>query len=297
MNKKLTVFTPTYNRAHLLPRLYNSLCRQTSMNFCWLVVDDGSTDNTAELIESWQQEASIDIRYFYKENGGMHTGHNLAYSKVETELNVCIDSDDYMPDRAVEMILEKWQNVEDKTKIAGIIGLDADENGKLIGTGIPADLRQGYINDLYMKHGVKGDKKLIIRTDVVRQYPAYPEYKGEKLVPLGILYMMIGKDYDFIYSNEIYCIVEYQAEGSSHTIFKQYAQSSRGFAYARKIKLKYSKNFTEIIKNCIHLGSLGITTKNLTLILHNNPYKLFTLLLLPAGALLNIFVRFKNAFK
>ena len=297
MIKKLTVFTPTFNRAHLLPRLYDSLCRQTSKEFCWLVVDDGSSDDTQNLIGKWQNEAIIQIQYFYKENGGMHTGHNLAYSKIETELNVCIDSDDYMPERAVEMILKKWQNVEDKNEIAGIIGLDADENGKLIGTGIPSDLRQGSITDLYLKHGVKGDKKLVIRTDVVRRYPSYPEYKGEKLVPLGILYMMIGKDYDFIYSNEIYCIVEYQAEGSSHTIFKQYAQSPRGFAYARKIKLKYSTSGNEIIKNCVHLIGAGLTSKSLKVIFSNNPYKILTITLLPVGLLFKLFLIFKNLKK
>lgn len=292
MIKKLTVFTPTFNRAHLLPRLYDSLCRQTSKDFCWLVVDDGSSDDTQNLIGKWQNEAIIKIQYFYKENGGMHTAHNLAYSKIETELNVCIDSDDYMPERAVEMILTKWQNVEDKTKIAGIIGLDADENGKLIGTGIPSDLRQGSITDLYLKHGVKGDKKLVIRTDVVRRYPSYPEYKGEKLVPLGILYMMIGKDYDFIYSNEIYCIVEYQPGGSSHTIFKQYAQSPRGFAYARNIGKKYTSNFLKNLIQSTHLGSSAIFLNDYSLIF-KGPKVYQNILTFPFAIVFNLYIKRK----
>lgn len=297
MMKKLTVFTPTFNRAHLLPRLYDSLCRQTSKEFCWLIVDDGSSDDTEDLIEKWQNESIIQIQYFYKENGGMHTGHNFAYSKIETELNVCIDSDDFMPDNAVELILKKWDNIPNKTHIAGIIGLDADDKGRIIGTAIPDHISKGNLDDLYKKYRVKGDKKLILRTDVVRSYPPYPQYFQERLVPLGILYLQIGRDYNFIYSNEVYCIVEYQEEGSSKTILRQYEQSPRGFAYARKIKLEYSRSFTEIIKNCIHLGSLGITTKNITVVLRNNPYKLLTVLLLPAGVLLNIFVSLKNSFK
>ena len=100
----LTVFTPTYNRAHTLPRLYNSLCNQTCRDFEWLVIDDGSTDDSKDLVLRWKKEAVIPIQYIYKENGGLYTGYNTAYLNIETELNVCIDSDDAMPKDAVEKI-------------------------------------------------------------------------------------------------------------------------------------------------------------------------------------------------
>lgn len=290
--KRLTVFTPSYNRAGLLPRLYKSLCRQTSKEFLWLIVDDGSTDETKELVEKWQNENRIEIQYVYKENGGMHTGHNTAYSMIETELNVCIDSDDRMPDNAIENILKEWNSVADKLKIAGIIGLDADKNGELIGTEIPKDLKYGNLSDLYHKHKVKGDKKLVIRTDIVKNYPPYPEYLGEKLVPLDTLYLLIGRDYDFIYSNEIYCIVEYQPDGSSNTIFKQYIQSARGFAYSRKIQIKYEPGIINRFKNYIHLVSSAIFAKDIELAFKNvNP--LMTLLAFPFGIVLNIYIRSK----
>lgn len=290
--KRLTVFTPSYNRAGLLPRLYKSLCRQTSKEFLWLIVDDGSTDETKELVEKWQNENRIEIQYVYKENGGMHTGHNTAYSMIETELNVCIDSDDRMPDNAIENILKEWNSVADKLKIAGIIGLDADKNGELIGTEIPTDLKYGNLSDLYHKHKVKGDKKLVIRTDIVKNYPPYPEYLGEKLVPLDTLYLLIGRDYDFIYSNEIYCIVEYQPDGSSNTIFKQYIQSARGFAYSRKIQIKYEPGIINRFKNYIHLVSSAIFAKDIELAFKNvNP--LMTLLAFPFGIVLNIYIRSK----
>src|SRR5690606_31973356 len=146
------------------------------------------------------------------ETGGMHTGHTAAYRLIKPELSVCIDSDDYMPDDAIEKIMKEWHNIADKSNIAGIIGLDAARNGEMIGTHIPENLTKGYLMDLYNKHKAKGDKQLVLRTDIVREYLDYPEYEGEKLVPLGVLYMMMGRDYDFIYSNEVYCIVEYQAE-------------------------------------------------------------------------------------
>lgn len=290
--KSLTVFTPTYNRAHLLPRLYESLCRQTQGGFIWLVIDDGSTDNTKELIEKWKLENKIQIQYHYKENGGMHTGHNAAYRLIQTELNVCIDSDDYMPDDAIEKILNAWNAIQDKSKIAGIIGLDADKNGKIIGTKIPKQLTKGSLHDLYHKYKVKGDKKVVLRTDIIRKYPDYPEFAGEKLVPLGILYLMIGQDYDFVYENEVYCIVEYQEQGSSASILKQYRQSPKGFAYSRKIQIKYLKSLKEQIKNYVHLISSSWFANDPALAFRDvNPIK--TTILYPIGILFHIYLRFK----
>ena len=122
MKKILTIFTPAYNRAHTLPRTYESLRRQDCKDFVWLIIDDGSTDNTAELVKKWMQEDNgFEIRYVYKENGGMHTAHNKAYENIDTELNVCIDSDDELADGAVKCILEKWAQA-DKNKCAGLVG-------------------------------------------------------------------------------------------------------------------------------------------------------------------------------
>lgn len=95
--KKITVFTPTYNRAYTLSKCYKSLKQQTCKDFVWLIIDDGSTDNTQELVEEWITENEIEIQYHYQKNQGMHGAHNTAYELIETELNVCIDSDDYMP--------------------------------------------------------------------------------------------------------------------------------------------------------------------------------------------------------
>ena len=112
----LTVFTPTYNRAYVLKQCYDSLCRQTCKDFVWLIVDDGSSDNTKEIVEKWMaNDNGFEIRYVYKQNGGMHTGHNKAYELIDTELNVCIDSDDFMPDDAVELIVNFWEENRDSS--------------------------------------------------------------------------------------------------------------------------------------------------------------------------------------
>ena len=149
----LTIFTPAYNRAHTLPRTYESLCCQNCKDFVWLIVDDGSTDNTAELVRDWQScDCGFEIRYIYKENGGMHTAHNVAYANIHTELNTCIDSDDMLADSAVEKILCKWDEVKGKG-YAGIVGLDADFDGKIIGKGFPDGLSETTISGYYAAGG------------------------------------------------------------------------------------------------------------------------------------------------
>jgi glycosyltransferase involved in cell wall biosynthesis len=107
--KLLTVFTPTFNRAYCLEKCYKSLVNQTCYEFVWLIIDDGSTDQTKVLVEKWKKEEKVEINYIWQENQGMHGAHNTAYEQIDTELNVCIDSDDYMPEDAVEKIITFWE--------------------------------------------------------------------------------------------------------------------------------------------------------------------------------------------
>ena len=141
----LSIFTPAYNRAHTIVRTYESLCRQTCKDFEWLVVDDGSTDNTHELVDQWIAEGKISIRYIYQDNQGMHGAHNTALRNITSELNVCIDSDDWMPDNAVEIILKFWREVR-SDRLAGIIGLDVDAKGNVIGMDFPKDVSESTLS-------------------------------------------------------------------------------------------------------------------------------------------------------
>lgn len=287
---EITVFTPTYNRAFCLGRLYQSLASQTRKDFLWLIIDDGSADNTKQLVDSWISEDKIRIKYLYKQNGGMHTAHNAAYREIDTELNVCIDSDDQMPADAIEKILKKWRQVKHE-KVAGIVGLDADLNGNIIGTKIPENVKFSTMTDLYSKYHVTGDKKLVLRTSVVREFPAYPEFKGERLVPLGTLYRMIDSKYQLACTNDVYCIVEYLAEGSSNNIMRQYRKSPNGFLYSRLVELKYSSGFKYKFTRAMHLVSSGIFAKRG--IFKDNPAPVITLLASPFGVLLNLYIRWK----
>lgn len=139
--KKLTVFTPTYNRAYCLQGCYESLKQQTCKDFIWLIIDDGSDDSTKELVNSWISEDCISIRYYWQVNQGMHGAHNTAYELIDTELNVCIDSDDSMPSDAVEKIISFWdENGSDQ--VSGIIALDLYKDGTLIGSKLPLNLKR-----------------------------------------------------------------------------------------------------------------------------------------------------------
>ena len=242
-NPLLTVFTPLYNRRETLKRTYNSLCRQTSKNFLWLIIDDGSTDGVFEDIQSWQQaDNGFEIRYIYKENGGMHTSHNTAYENIDTELNTCIDSDDYMPDNAVELIEKCWNDNRDKG-FAGIIGLDfADNTKRVIGKELPTDKNSITLTGYYACGGV-GDKKLVYRTDIIKNTPPYPVFDGEKYVSLSTKYTIIDQDYELVILNENLCFVEYQLDGSSTNMFRQYTRNPKGFTWFRKFQMGYCRSY------------------------------------------------------
>lgn len=292
MTEKLTIFTPTFNRAHTLPRAFEALKKQSDKRFVWLIVDDGSTDNTREVVEDFQKEdCGFKIEYVHKENGGMHTAHNLAYKLIKTELNTCIDSDDTIGDEAVGKILDFWEK-NGSDEFAGIVGFDTDFEGNVIGSRFPEDLKKTTLG-AYYKNGGSGDKKLVYRTDVVKKYPPYPEYEGEKLVPLGSLYTLIDEDYELLVLDEALCRVEYQPDGSGASIFRQYRQSPRGFMYARIIRMKYAASFKGKASGAIHYISSCIFAREKHF-LKKSPKKLLTVLMIPFGVLLNIYIRIKN---
>ncbi len=289
--KSITVFTPTFNRAFCLGQLYESLVRQTNQDFIWLIVDDGSTDNTQSLVDSWIKEQKIEIRYIHQENQGMHGAHNTAYAAIDTELNVCIDSDDYMPDDAIALILRRWQDPETKNT-AGLIGLDAFKDGSIIGDRIPEKIQRSTPRELYQKHQITGDKKLVIKTSVVHEFPPYPVYPGEKLVPLGVLYLMIGQKYQWACTNDVYCIVEYLPEGSSRNIVRQYQKSPKGFGYSRLIEMQYSQSFVYTFTRTMHYISSCLFQRKFDFF-SQNPKKIITFMALPFGLFFHFYLLYK----
>lgn len=291
-NTILTIFTPAYNRAHTLPRTYESLCKQNCKDFVWLIVDDGSKDNTADLVKQWQEvDNGFEIRYIYKENGGMHTAHNVAYANISTELNTCIDSDDKLADGAVEKILTKWEEVKDYG-YAGIIAIDADFDGNIIGKGFAEDMKDTTVIGYYANGG-SGDKKLIYRTDVIKQYPEYPTFEGEKYVALSYKYRLIDQSYKMAVLNDIVCNVEYQADGHGNNMWKEYIRSPKGFAFWRKICMQYPYSTKRLVVDCIHYVSSSLVAGNKKFIAES-PRKLLTVICYIPGLVLSKVVKNKQ---
>lgn len=289
MNKPfLTVFTPAYNRAYTLPRTYESMKQQKNTDFIWLIVDDGSTDNTAELVKQWQaEENGFEIQYIYKENGGMHTAHNTAYQLIDTELNTCVDSDDALAPDAVQIIFDAWQQVKDQG-YAGLLGLDAEFDGKVIGKGFPKGLTDTTLYGYYYRGG-HGDKKLILRTDVVRQYPPYPTFEGERFVPLGSMYAMIDKDYKLSVLDEVVCLVEYMPDGSTRNIVRQYYRNPNGFRYSRLVHLRHGLPVKRMLIIYVHYAAESILAGKP--IVKDAPNKILGLLSIPFGLALSVYIK------
>lgn len=279
----LTIFTPTYNRAHTLPRVYDSLCRQTCKDFRWLVIDDGSTDDTENLIKDYINHNRFRIDYIKKENGGLYTGYNTAYANIETELNVCIDSDDFMPDDAVEIISNTWKK-QGSEKYAGIIGLDFLLNGEPISGYFQSDLKEVYLFDLKTKRIHTGDSKQVMRTDLMKSVAPQIGFPGEK--DFNPYYMLIkaADSLPMIIINRNLCFVEYQESDSmSRNIYRQYIRSPKSFAKTRELEMGLSRStFKHKVRSAIHYVAECRLARQ-TAFSHRNPCRLLTLALYPVG--------------
>lgn len=289
MSKRITVFTPAYNRADLLPNLYESLLRQSSRDFTWLVIDDGSTDNTRQVVAKWIREEKIDIQYVYKENGGLHTGYNKAIECMDTELSICIDSDDYLTDDCIEMVLKFWD--EHKAEdIAGFIGLDIRPDGSTIG-GLLPDMKT--VDPLWLTELDAGDRKYVIRNDCYRKVYPMPVFEGEKNFNPHYLVLKLCRDHKFLVLNKPLCVVNYQPDGMSANIFRQYLNSPNSFAQYRKVIMENPNvSFRYLVKTTIHYVSSSILSKNKHFI-RESPRKLLTILAIPFGLLLAGFIKKK----
>ena len=287
---KLTIFTPTYNRKKTLERTYKSLCCQTDKRFIWLIIDDGSTDDTKSQVKGWiNNDNGFEIQYIYKENGGMHTAHNAAYENIKTELNACIDSDDFMPRDAVEKILTFWEKYGSE-KYAGMVGLDQKNDGTIIGTKF--SVGETTLTDFYANGG-KGDKKLVYRTEVMNKYPPYPVFEGEKYLALAYKYILCDQDYKLLTLNEPLVTVEYQPDESSMNMYRQYINNPKGFAFFRKVSMVYQPKLKRRFIECIHYVS-SCKMYGERHIIRNSPKKFMTALAYPFGLMLKTFIVLKN---
>ena len=187
MGYKFTIFTPTYNRAKLLKELYKSLKLQSYKNFEWLIVDDGSTDNTYEIVREFQLEKIIEIKYIKKENGGKQRAYNLGVENARGELFICLDSDDTYVENALEIILKYWEKYSNDLEIAGMGYLSCYPDGRVIGTEFPKNEMLSNQFEIYYNYKVSGDKGLMFRTKILKNYK-FPEIEDEKFITEAVVY-------------------------------------------------------------------------------------------------------------
>lgn len=293
MSPILTIFTPSYNRAEFLRKGYNALCTQSCKDFIWMIIDDGSTDNTAEVVSELQKlNGGFEIRYIYKENGGLHTGYNTAIENASTELCMCIDSDDWIADGAVERIVQVWKQVK-REDCGGICGLDADPSGKPI---CFMDMDGSYINlnQYDVTHKWAGDRKLVVRTDLYKQVAPMPTFAGEKNFNPQYMHIKICENYNFYVLNEVLCIVDYQDTGMSTGIYQQFLNSPNSFAEYRRLQMTMKPNNARyIVKNAVHYDSSCILAGKAKEIITQSPRKIITAFVAPLGLLLSMYIRFK----
>lgn len=198
-----TVYTPTYNRAHTLQRVFDSLLAQTCRDFEWLVIDDGSTDNTAELMARFQSEAGFEVRYVREPHRGAHHAHNLSLRESRGELWLKLDSDDGCVPQALERFKHHWESIpaDHRDAFSGVTGLCRDQNGAQVGTSFPADPLDCSAAELEYVHKVRGEKWGFLRLDVVRRFP-YPDDVPGNFIPESFIWCQVSRQFKTRHVNE-----------------------------------------------------------------------------------------------
>lgn len=250
----LTIFTPVYNRRELILELYKSLEEQTCKNFTWLVVDDGSIDGTGEVIQNLIENASFPIKYYYQDNQGKHVAHNVGVAMCETELFVCVDSDDLLFKDAVEKIL-RVNSQHKSDNVLGFYFRKIDNKGKI--SGDPFKLNQEYvgIRDLYHKLNFRGELVIVLKTKLIKNFK-FPIFENEKFVSELVFYNEINKLAPMVWVDEVIYEFEYQDSGYTKNSHRLIKENPSGTAYGYLSETYYAVYIMEKIKAYAEFNSM-----------------------------------------
>lgn len=284
---KLTIFTPAYNRAGMLPRLFQSLLRQTSFDFEWLIVDDGSTDETEQLVSSFVNKASFPVRYVYKENGGKHTAHNVALKYAQGKWFFCVDSDDYLADGAVDIIIQSTRSLADNQ---GIIAYKEEVTGKRLSGEFPRDVLFAGLNSLAFTYGCTGEFSLIFPTALLQKYP-FPVFEGEKFVTESVVYDRIEQDSEMLLLRKTVTICEYQTEGYSQNANRLMRHNPLGYCLYFLQRVDISPTVRQKLV-CAGKYWCFRWIANTPELRYSGKHKALIIFSIPLGALFRIYYRF-----
>lgn len=262
----ITVFTPTYNRAYTIENLYRSLQRQSFPNFEWIVIDDGSTDNTEELFASFASEQNV-FRIIYEKvpNGGKHRAINRGVQMASGELFFIVDSDDYLTDNALERIAKVAKSIPEaqRNTFAGVCGNKGYSLDKPVGT---VQDTKDYLDITVLerpKYGITGDKAEVFYTSILRKYP-FPEYEGENFITECVVWDKIAYDgYKLRFFNEVVYICEYLPDGLTAHNGELFQKTPKGYGLYISQSVKFGK-LTGLSKWNKYLDYYGFFRKTLS---------------------------------
>ena len=280
---KFTVFTPTFNRKELLEKLYKSLQKQTFKDFEWLIVDDGSTDGTKEKVEEFLSEKKLEIKYYFKENGGKQRAYNFATEKANGELFICLDSDDEYVENGLEIILKYWKKYEKNSDIAGMGYLSTYPNREIIGSSFPEKEMISTQFEIYNKYVVKGDKGVMFRTEIIKKYK-FPVFEDEKFITEAVVYNRICEKYKMVYVNEKIEIKEYQEDGLTAKYNNLLLRNPKGQAlYHNEINSQKLTFKRKILNNAVYYKFCKVAGYKFRKIFKESKNKLFLIFAIPVG--------------
>ena len=292
----LTIFTPTYNRSSTLLNLYHSLIQQTCQDFEWIIVDDGSTDNTEEQITPLLTNSPFPIKYIKKNNEGKHIAINEGVKHAAGKWFFIVDSDDALTSDAIEIALAFCNQIENDTRFAGVAGLRANANGVIWNNwfGSQPDTQlsiDSYIDGTYIdyryKFALKGDRAEIVRTDIIKQYP-FPKFSNEKFLVESYLWLSLAKaGYLFRWFNKPIYITEYLEDGLTRNIRNHYKNSPIGSYHVNNLRLSCKGiGIKEYIRSSYNYYRYGILAGEKTFLLFQKcNRKLLTCIGLPLALL------------
>lgn len=277
----LAIATPTYNRAYILNKCYDSLKKQTNNSFTWMIIDDGSTDETESIVKSWMQEDLLDIQYLKKSNGGKASALNLAISKTNTKYFVCLDSDDTFSENAVELALKHLTEIEQETRYCGILSLRNTPDGKVMGgEQIPMNVTEITLSDLDSIYNIKSELICFYKTDVIKKF-RFPEIPGEKFISPAYLEHEVGRNYKFLASREIYCYCEYLPDGLTKNKIDVIKKNPKGYTLVKKQSFELANRFIPKCKHAImYIAGSILSGDNF---IKDSPNRAITLILYPLG--------------
>lgn len=266
----ITVFTPAYNRARFLDDLHAGLEAQTFKDFEWIVVDDGSSDETPEVMDAIMRESALEITFFRQENGGKHRAINKGVELAKGELFFILDSDDCLPMKSLEIVAETYEGIQHKTEVCGVCGLMQHRDGTLISIIPPV---HPYVDcssiEMRHKYHVSGDIKEVFKTTVLKQFP-FPEITGERFCPEMLCWNRIAKNYRLRLIDRVIYTADYLDDGLSAKIVKirQTSPIATMMTYAEHVTYE-GVPFKERLRSAINYYRFKACVKRA----HRNAYK------------------------